>query len=132
MVLSNFAWFFYFVPFIFSGIVTAQHIKFSIKGFFSKCDQIRRKLPIGPHLLKKSSMENFIFCVVCIFTCYIHKQSSRDVLSKRCSENIQQIYRRTPVPKCDFNKTALQLYWNHTSTWVFYWIFAKSFQNTLY
>ena len=25
-------------------IFTAQKIKFSIKGFFSKCDQIRRKL----------------------------------------------------------------------------------------
>ena len=31
------------------------------------------------------------------------KQPSRDVLRKRCSENMQQIYRRTPMPKCDFN-----------------------------
>ena len=38
--------------------------KFSIKDFFSKCDQIRRKLPIWSHLLKKSLMENFIFCTV--------------------------------------------------------------------
>ena len=29
---------------------------------------------------------------------------------KSCSENIQQSYRRTPMPKCDFNKVALQLY----------------------
>ena len=36
-------------------------MKFSIKGFFSKCDQIRRKLRIWSHLLKKSLMENFIF-----------------------------------------------------------------------
>ena len=37
-------------------------MKFSIKDFFSKCDQIRRKL----HLLKKSLMENFIFyAVIC-------------------------------------------------------------------
>ena len=28
------------------------------------------------------------------------------VLIKRCSENIQQIYKRTPMPKCDFNKVA--------------------------
>ena len=28
----------------------------------SKCDQIRRKLHIWSHLLKKSLMENFIFC----------------------------------------------------------------------
>ena len=39
-------------------------MKFSIKNFFSKCDQIRRKPRIWSHLLKKSLMENFIFCVV--------------------------------------------------------------------
>ena len=39
-------------------------MKFSIKDFFSKFDQIRRKLRIWSHLLKKSLMENFIFCVV--------------------------------------------------------------------
>ena len=43
---------------------TAQTMKFSIKDFFSKCDQIRRKLRIRSHLLKKSLMENFIFCEV--------------------------------------------------------------------
>ena len=42
----------------------AQNIKFSIKDFFSKCDQIRRKLRIWSYLLKKSSMENFFFCAV--------------------------------------------------------------------
>ena len=34
------------------------------------------------------------------------KQPSRGVPSKRFSENMQQIYRRTPMPKCDFNKVA--------------------------
>ena len=33
----------------------------------------------------------------------------RGVLIKRCSENIQQIYRRTPMPKCDFNKIEITL-----------------------
>ena len=42
----------------------AQKMKFSIKGFFSKCEQIREKLRIWSHLLKKSLMENFIFCAV--------------------------------------------------------------------
>ena len=28
---------------------------------------------------------------------------------KRWSENMQQIHKRTPTPKCDFNKDALQL-----------------------
>ena len=40
----------------------AQKMKFSIKDFFKKCDQIRRKLRIWSHLLKKTLMENFIFC----------------------------------------------------------------------
>ena len=39
-------------------------MKFSIKDFVSKCDQIRSVLRIWSHLLKKSLMENFIFCVV--------------------------------------------------------------------
>ena len=35
------------------------------------------------------------------------KQPSRSVHRKRCSENMLQIYRRTLIPKCDFNKVAL-------------------------
>ena len=43
---------------------TAQKMKFSIMDFFSKCDQIRRKLQIWSHLLKKFLMEKFSFCEV--------------------------------------------------------------------
>ena len=46
-------------------------MKFSVKDFFSKCDQILRKLRIWPHLLKKSLMENSIFCAVFDFPSYI-------------------------------------------------------------
>ena len=42
---------------------TAQKMKFPIKDFFSKRDQILRKLWIWSYLLKKSFMESFIFCV---------------------------------------------------------------------
>ena len=42
---------------------TAQKM-FSIMHIFSKCDQLPRKLRISSHLLKKSLMENFIFCPV--------------------------------------------------------------------
>ena len=45
-------------------ICTVEKIKFSIKDFFIKCDQIRRKLSTWLHLLKKSLMENLIFCAV--------------------------------------------------------------------
>ena len=48
----------------FPSLDTAQKMKFSIKGFFSKCDQIHNFLMIWSHLLKKSIMENFIFCAV--------------------------------------------------------------------
>ena len=39
-------------------------MKLSIKDFFSKCEQIRRKLRFWSHLLKKFLKENFTFCVV--------------------------------------------------------------------
>ena len=45
--------------------ITAQKIKFSIKDFSSKYDQIRRFLRIWSHLLKKSLTENLFFCAVC-------------------------------------------------------------------
>ena len=34
------------------------------------------------------------------------------------------------MPKCDFNKVALQLYSDRTSAWVFSCEFAAYFQNT--
>ena len=40
---------------------------------------------------------------------YFKKQPHRGVLWKRCSENMQQIYRRTHMLKYDFNKVALPL-----------------------
>ena len=43
-------------------------MKFSIKGFFSICDQIRSFLRIWSHLQKKSLMENFILCAVFLIT----------------------------------------------------------------
>ena len=46
------------------SVTTAQTMKFSITNFFSKCNQIPKKLQIWSHLLKKSVMENFIFCAV--------------------------------------------------------------------
>ena len=43
------------------GSGTSQKMKFSIKDFLSKCDQIRSFLRIWSHLLKKSLMESFFF-----------------------------------------------------------------------
>ena len=52
---------------------TAQKMKFSIKDFFSKCDQIRSLL-IWSHLLKKSLIENFVFCAVIMKASNCHYQ----------------------------------------------------------
>ena len=48
------------------GVKFTAQTKFSIKNFFSKCNQIRRKLRIWSHLLKKCLMEKFIFCAVAL------------------------------------------------------------------
>ena len=45
---------------------------------------------------------------------------------------MKQIYRITPMPKSDFNKVAKQVYWNHTSAWVFSCKFAAKFQNNFF
>ena len=47
----------------------------------------------------------------------------------RSAENLQQIYRWTPMPRRNFNTVALQLYWNCTSALVFSCKFPAYFQN---
>ena len=47
--------------------ITPYKMKFYIKDFFSKCDQIRSILQIWSHLLKKSLIQNLIFCAVLNF-----------------------------------------------------------------
>ena len=49
-----------------------------------------------------------------------------------CSANMQQIYRRTPMRKCDFWKAANQLSWNHTCAWVFSCTFAAYLQKSCF
>ena len=74
----------------------------------------------------------------------LQKQPPRGVLTKRCSENMQQVYRRTPLPKCDFIEITHfywflifywfffpRFYWNHTSAWVFSFKFSAYFQNAI-
>ena len=62
-------------------VFNVQKIKFPIKDFFSKCDQIRRKLWIWSDLLKKSLMGNFIFCAVLLNM----RNSHPEVFCKSCS-----------------------------------------------
>ena len=87
-------------------------MKFSIKGFFSKYDQIRRKLRIWSHLLKKSLMENFIFCGVhhlYMVHVSIHLLTTLSIaaVARRCSVKkvflqISQNSQEKPVPESLF------------------------------
>ena len=51
----------YFIHLSFDISDQTLRLTFSIKDFFSKCDQIRTKLWIWSHLRKKSLLKNFIF-----------------------------------------------------------------------
>ena len=53
-----------------------------------------------------------------------NKITKTEAALQRCSENMQQIHKQTPMPKCHFSKVAQQLYWNQTSAWVFSCKFA--------
>ena len=79
---------------------TAQKMKFSIKNFLSKCDQIHRKLRIWSHLLKKSWTENFIFCAV-VLSKY-SKVSKKSVL-KNFVKNTN----------CEFGNLTFSYFWWH-------------------
>ena len=72
------------------------------------------------------------FLSVCNMRVKQQKHPSRCVFIERRSEDMQQIYGRTPMPKCDFNKVALKLYWNRASAWAFSCKFAAYFQNTFF
>ena len=57
-------------------------MKFSIKDFVSKCDQICSFLQILSHLKKKSLMKNFIFCAVCLAFLYKNKFTNLKFLAR--------------------------------------------------
>ena len=86
-----------------------------------------------PHANTQMSCRNWIQSIIEVTTLYFYKpdqQPSKSVFIKSCSENMQQIYCRTSIPKCDFNNVAEQRYWNHASPWLFSCKFAAYFQNT--
>ena len=77
-----------FVVLLWSVPGTAQKMKFSIKDFLSKGDHIRSLLRIWSHSLKKSFMENLIFCAVWMYFIFIVKD---DRLIK-ASQDIWLVY----------------------------------------
>ena len=60
-------------------------MKFSTNDFFNKCDQIRSFLRIWSHLLRKSLLENFIFCAVYIAASFIYSQFELKYVLQRCN-----------------------------------------------
>ena len=63
-------------------------------------------LPISAIIINRK-IYSFLFPLRRIF---IQKQLFIDVLREKCSENMYQMYRRTPMPKCHFNTFEKQLY----------------------
>ena len=87
--------------------------------FYGKC--FLNNTSGGCFLHWSHSLKNFsLFCNK-------KKQPYIGVFRKRCCENMQETYKTTPMPKCDFNKVAKQLYGNHTSPRAFYCKFAAPF-----
>ena len=84
---------------------TAQKITFSIKDFFSKCDQICRFLQIWSHLLNKSLMENIIFCAVWkteiavygMIHCMVIIRLTKSVISNNCFKNYFILWKETAL-----------------------------------
>ena len=72
----------------------------------------------GTHVVNQTRSHKITLLHVIAF--HLQKQPTRGVLRKRCSENMQQVYRRTPMSKCDFNKAATQLNFPHIFRAPFY------------
>ena len=95
------------------GNLHCKKIEFSIKDFFSKRSQICRKLWLWSHLLKKTLMENFIFCAVLTKWLELRLQVFR---RQPCSESILfSLYTKfefAPMSnRCIFNIQATNAFW---------------------
>ena len=79
---------------------TTQKMKFSIKNFFCKCDQIQ----IGQnwsHLLEKSLMENFNFCAVTVINSLMHNIEKFPNKLSKSFKNFQQRFNKKNSMKFD-------------------------------
>ena len=85
-------------------------IRFSMKYFFSKCDQIRRKFRIWLHLPRNSLMENFMFFavnkLVSFFSDSSAGQDSHQIIRKK-----SLMKKRNIANRCySLNNKDIQLY----------------------
>ena len=74
---------------------TPQKMKFCIKDCFIKCYQICRKSRIRAHLLKKSLMENVIYCTVfplrVAFQAVFYYFTTKDLYKKKLFKSWKKI-----------------------------------------
>ena len=80
-----------------------KKMKFPTEDFFSKCDQIRRKLRVCSCLIKNSLMENFIFCAVIIY----YSETIRKGQYSTCSE------KTVTEQKLQLSITDILQIWSH-------------------
>ena len=82
-------------------------MKFSIKGFVSKCYQIRSFLRIWSYLLEKLLMENFIFCAML----FIHNEVITQVHNSYKFVVITHLTVADPKALLHVKCSTLGLYW---------------------
>ena len=89
-----------------------------------------------PQQQKRITIFTILITSWCIFFLWLKLQNteaaSQRASKKRCFENMQQIFRRTPMSKCNFNKVALLCNFvkNRTLAYIFSCKLAAYFQNT--
>ena len=99
---------------------TTQKMKFSIKDFLSKRDQIHRKLRIWSHLRKKSVMENFIFVQCNLFRCYIHRYQKCQAFNIICIRSFSR-YDEGALAAWICNQFSSWQAWREKSNDSYYW-----------
>ena len=87
-------------------------MKFSITHFFSKCDQIRSFLRIWSYLLKRSVMENFIFCAVLGHCCLHESQAKKNKKAKCFNPKIPEKFRSQTCRLLINDKSIYGRYWS--------------------
>ena len=113
--MRYFIWYIYFLKFKES---LHKRMKFSIKDFFSKYDQISSFLQILLHLLKKSLNENFIFCALNLhYDCSVITNQSH--ISWLFTKNTKQTKNTLSANFSSYSKDhhfILNGYWNGSFT----------------
>ena len=92
-------------------------MKFSIKNFFSKCDQMRRKLRNWSHLLRKPLIESFIFCAVCFLAREDSSRFAQKVMKWRERNTCFSPENEIMVVRCCWTFQHLILY-TKQETWI--------------